>query len=318
MSRRTREGADFSLSFMDIICCGFGAVVLLLVITKIAENDIPAEILAALQTQLSQVKTAYNIASDDLTREQAEQQTLDKQSQIQRVQFNQLKEALRELQAKLVQLAQHKAHLNSQLGSQVAKTSLDESKTVAGVPLDGEHIMFVVDTSGSMKSHAWESMLKIMEQILDVYPQVQGLQVMSDMGEYLYSSYRGEWMSDKPRRRELVLKHLRGWNTHSNSSPVEGIEEAIRTYRNKYSNIAIYVLGDEFSGESIERVLDTVDNLNRQGRPGDKPIRIHAVGFPVLFKVGTDGVHTGIRFATLMRELTLRNRGAFIGITEPP
>jgi hypothetical protein len=38
MSRRRRSSVEgFGLSFLDVICCGFGAIVLLLVLTKIGE-----------------------------------------------------------------------------------------------------------------------------------------------------------------------------------------------------------------------------------------------------------------------------------------
>src|SRR5690606_1966186 len=37
MSRRRRDVESMSLSFLDAICCGFGAVILLLVISKIFE-----------------------------------------------------------------------------------------------------------------------------------------------------------------------------------------------------------------------------------------------------------------------------------------
>jgi len=37
MARKKREAETFSLSFLDVICCGFGAVILLLVIAKIYE-----------------------------------------------------------------------------------------------------------------------------------------------------------------------------------------------------------------------------------------------------------------------------------------
>ena len=35
--RRRRDTAIFSLSFLDCICCGFGAIVLLLILSKIYE-----------------------------------------------------------------------------------------------------------------------------------------------------------------------------------------------------------------------------------------------------------------------------------------
>ena len=37
MRRRRRDVESMSLSFLDAICCGFGAVILLLVISKIFE-----------------------------------------------------------------------------------------------------------------------------------------------------------------------------------------------------------------------------------------------------------------------------------------
>jgi len=37
VSRRRRDGNGFGLSFLDCICCGFGAIILLLVLVKIGE-----------------------------------------------------------------------------------------------------------------------------------------------------------------------------------------------------------------------------------------------------------------------------------------
>ena len=37
MKRRNRDFQVFSLSFLDVICCGFGAIILLLVLTKFGE-----------------------------------------------------------------------------------------------------------------------------------------------------------------------------------------------------------------------------------------------------------------------------------------
>ena len=61
MAKR-RETETFSLSFLDVICCGFGAVILLLVITKIYEpitierSQINRQgLLAVLQDELFQI-----------------------------------------------------------------------------------------------------------------------------------------------------------------------------------------------------------------------------------------------------------------------
>jgi hypothetical protein len=45
-------------------------------------------------------------------------------------------------------------------------------------------------------------------------------------------------------------------------------------------------------------------------------VRIHAIGFPVQFSPDAYTSQTGIRFATLMRELTFRNGGTFVGLND--
>jgi hypothetical protein len=100
----------------------------------------------------------------------------------------------------------------------------------------------------------------------------------------------------------------------SNSSPVEGITRAIRTFADREHRISIYVFGDEFSGASIDEVVRQVDRLNTLGSDGERRVRIHAIGFPTIFSVPGVGEQTGIRFATLMRILCRRNDGTFVGL----
>ena len=38
--RQRRASPEFSISFLDVICCGFGAVILLLMITKTVQPQI--------------------------------------------------------------------------------------------------------------------------------------------------------------------------------------------------------------------------------------------------------------------------------------
>ena len=74
------------------------------------------------------------------------------------------------------------------------------------------------------------------------------------------------------------------------------------------------MLGDEFTGDSIDDVLEEVDRLNRRDARGQQKVRIHAIGFPTLFSQPQYPQHTGIRFATLMRVLCERNGGAFVAL----
>ena len=103
---------------------------------------------------------------------------------------------------------------------------------------------------------------------------------------------------------------LARWDAQSESNPVRGIRWAITTFYSDDRKISVYIFGDDFTGGSIEKVVDTVDQLNRKDATGNRRVRIHAVGFPVV--VGTP---SGDRFAALMRELTYRNDGTFVGLS---
>ena len=184
---------------------------------------------------------------------------------------------------------------------------------IGGVPVDSEYIIFIIDTSGSMNQFAWSLVLKKVSEVLRVYPAVKGIQVMNDMGEYMFSSYSGKWIPDTPARRRAINQRLAGWTPFSNSSPVEGIEAAIRRFYSKDKRISLYIFGDDFSHGSIENVINTVDRLNRADRSGKHRVRIHAIGFPVLFNMG--GVSGNVvRFAALMRKLAENNDGTFVGL----
>jgi hypothetical protein len=167
-----------------------------------------------------------------------------------------------------------------------------------------------------MFSYAWERMIEELQATLSIYPEVKGIQVLNDMGNYMFSRYRGQWIPDTAGRRKVIIENLRNWNVFSNSSPVEGIEAAIRAFHKPGQKISIYVFGDEFTGDSIQQVVNTVDRINQSNAQGERLVRIHAVGFPVQFIRAPHLQTTGIRFATLMRELTYRNGGTFVGLND--
>ena len=45
-------------------------------------------------------------------------------------------------------------------------------------------------------------------ETLDIYPRVKGIQVMNDMGQYMYTQYSGRWIPDTPARRKTILRRL--------------------------------------------------------------------------------------------------------------
>ena len=198
------------------------------------------------------------------------------------------------------------------LGSGYQRRKL--AATIGGVPVDSEYIIFIIDTSGSMQQNAWRLVLKKVSEVLDIYPQVKGIQVMNDMGDYMFSTYQGRWIPDSPARRKSIMKRLAGWQPFSNSSPVEGIEAAIRRFHAQDRRISLYVFGDDFARGSIQSVVDTVASLNRADKSGKRRVRIHTVGFPVLFGVGNGIPVNAMRYAALMRKLAETNGGSFVGL----
>jgi hypothetical protein len=187
------------------------------------------------------------------------------------------------------------------------------NQPVAGVPIDSEYVIFIVDTSGSMQTQNWRYAEQKMEEVLNIYPKLKGIQVMDDEGGYMFTEYRGKWIPDSPARRKAILDRFRRWQAFSNSSPAEGIIAAVRTFWARDRPISIYVFGDEFTGASIQEVVDTVDRINRSAGSGERLVRIHSLGFPI---PGQYPQHTSMRYATLMRILSARNGGVFVGLPE--
>ena len=327
---RRRAPQDFGLSFLDVICCGFGAIILLLIITKTVQPQIIEAstikldgMVAALQEQLFEIKGETKILNRDLNAKQEQLSSYQERIAILRGQLASVKSRHDSLNVQTnnndvisEQLALARQSLSEEMKRLLGTQYQSKNNLIGGIPVDSEYIIFVIDTSGSMFSYSWERMMQELEAVLSIYPQVKGIQILNDMGKYMFSRYRGKWIPDSPGRRKVIMQTLRNWNVFSNSSPVEGITLAIRTFQDPAKKISIYVFGDEFTGASIAKVVATVDRINRKDAEGNRLVRIHAVGFPVQFIRAPHLQTTGIRFATLMRELTYRNGGAFVGLND--
>ncbi|MBV32193.1 MAG: hypothetical protein CMK36_01975 [Porticoccaceae bacterium] len=325
MKTKRRQTSEASLAFLDVISCGFGAIVLLLVIARIGD---PATI-EDMKDQLVGSLKAFQLELFDI---RGDTILLEEQLVSQQEQLSQLLERIARLQAQLASakaqatknaqsLAQEKEQLK--LVQQVLSEEMlrlqeagsrSQNDLVGGIPADSEYIIFVIDTSGSMQSRAWEKVQKEMINILDVYPEVKGLQVLNDMGQYMYDAYRGQWIADNPDQRDDIVRTLQQWAPFSNSSPVEGIEGALRDFYERDRKISIYILGDDFQGRSVKRVVDMVNQINQIDRTTGGLARIHAIGFPVQFVAGREPGTGAIKFAALMRELSYNNGGTFVGL----
>lgn len=306
MKTNRRGGEIFSMSFLDVICCGFGAVVLLILLAK---TDVVAEM-----TNLERVKSLFG----EIIGEKKRKTTLEEDRDHLRAQIAKLEAIIKKLDAPNPRLTPLKKQLAVQqatakiLRIQTDKQTQssappDEKSEVGGIPVDSDHIIFIVDTSGSMQQ-IWQRVLAELENILDIHPKVIGFQIMNDNGYYLMPSYARRWIPDTPGRRRAVLSLMRYWTSASSSSPVEGLEAALKSYARRTEKLAIYIFGDDYTGSSYGPVLDTIARFNLDPATGRPLARIHAIGF----LQSSYGMPS--RFATLMREVARRNRGAFIAL----
>jgi len=331
MKYRRRNIEGMSLAFLDVISCGFGALILLLVLTKVFEPVIFEDTienlegyLAALQQDLYEIRgDSRQLNRDMIRREDKQTETKDKLVKVQNTlaalqgKFDTATKDTRvedTIRGRLEIAKQSLSAEMQRLLSQYQKNSDDD--TIAGIPVDSEYVIFIIDTSGSMRGFAWPLLQQKIDEILQVYPRLKGIQVMNDMGQFMFSQYANEWIPDTRARRAAIMDRLQSWDTFSNSSPVEGITKAISMYYRPDKKISLYVMGDEFSGRSIQRVIDIVDRINQPDRDGERLVRIHAIGFPVQFDRPQQFQTTGIRFAILMRELCARNGGTFVGLND--
>ena len=184
---------------------------------------------------------------------------------------------------------------------------------IGGIPVDSEYIIFIVDTSASMKQGAWPLAIKKMEEVLSIYPNVKGIQVLSDIGNYMFESYKGQWIPDSPARRKAVIDRMRTWVSFSKSSPVEGIFTAIKTFYDPNRPTSIFIFGDDFNGKNVDEVVRAVSQINRRDNNGRTHMRIHAFGFPVMAMLAK-GNTSYIQFAHLMRVLAEQNSGSFVAL----
>ena len=329
MSRRRtrRSSGDSNISFLDVICCGFGAIVLLLVIVKptqlivLEDSEIIQEgQVRILQERLFEIRGQVDFLETELNAKHEQLGEDERRVAILRSEFDQLNSRLASIDLDGADDATEALDLQIALQTltremqRLLQSRKKQNNYIGGVPVDSEYVIFVIDTSGSMVSSAWAKVQREVANVLAIHPDVKGIQVMNDNGSYMFAGSRGDWLNDSRQRRNAIVQRLATWQGGSNSSPVEGITAAIRRFYDQNKKISLFVFGDDFAGGSIRRVTKTIARLNEKNNRGESLVRIHTIGFPVQFR-GRPGINSNaMRYAQLMRELAEQNSGAFVGL----
>ncbi len=313
MKIKKKDFDIFSLAFLDIISCGFGAVVLLVLISNTADNSASSNAVEV-ESLLGQVLNLENRIAG-LAAEIDQQK---KKNDEQLAESGSLGNATQTLEKSLSQKEKDEKKLAGDLqGLSLVQSTLDRvtiapstsntvrDEEVGGIPVDSDYVIFIVDTSGSMQA-IWNRVSREILNVLSIHPRVKGFQILNDQGKALISGYSGRWIPDTPQLRKSVMKVFGGWTDASNSSPVEGIEMALKRYAKPGQSTAVYVFGDDYTGSSYDAIINTITNMNRLQQNGRRLAKIHGVGFLSKYTTG--------RFAILMRELTRRNGGTFLAL----
>ncbi len=312
MRPRREEVGGSGMAFLDTISCGFGAMILLLLISKtgVEEPEAGEADFSDASALISQVFEAereiksLGTALQQLALEAVGQGTKTAEQQAaaaaQAEELQKLQAESERLKADSRGLELVKKTLDQ--ASLQADTAEERDLEVGGIPVDSEYVIFLLDTSGSMKV-IWDRVLAEMENVLDVHPTVKGFQIINDNGQHLLAAYKGKWIPDTPRLRRNVLGALRGWTAASNSSPIEGLRAALQTYGTRGDRVAIYIFGDDYTGLSYDVVIQTLDSWRAKHPKAE--VRVHAIGLH-------SGNASSARFVTLMREVTHRNNGTLL------
>lgn len=325
--RRRRNVEAFSLSFLDCISCGFGAILLLLVLSKIydpsviekSEEDLDS-LIALLEEELFDIRGDTAVLNRELTsRREETTETRMTLAQLQREldkvqgQYKLISEDGPELDVDEGKLEAARQQLTAEMQRLQPNFRRAPDDSIGGIPVDSEYIIFVVDTSGSMQAK-WDWVEQKLGEVLDVYPTVKGLQIMNDNGRFMFEQRGAAWLPDTPQLRQAIKSTMRQWAPFSDSDPSDGITYAIQTFWSPDKKISVYVFGDEFQGQSMQAVLNDIDRVNVEDEDGNRMVRIHSVGFPYSFS-GNAVPQSSQRFAGLMRVLCERNGGTFVALT---
>ena len=266
VKRRTFE--VFSLSFLDCICCGFGAMLLLFVLTigknSTAQRSVISELESAIsriQNQLRKTEEVTGTIRDSIRLRdlQIAEETATEQSR---------RKSLTELKEELALLLQEKSSMKEELDRLLAQKkeipkveepppvpipNVQRRQYLTGFNFEGKSMLFLVEASGGMLGYTvdeaiayvgksdeekraspkWLQVIKSVQWVIANLQPDQAFQVVvfNTEARALIADSEGEWFDSQDRRRVAdVLKAL------ADLTPAGGanLERAFITAREKF------------------------------------------------------------------------------------
>ena len=164
LRQKRKEVEVFSLSFMDCICCGFGAVLLIFILTTGQKVDFSQQTLADLRDQVRRLEQLIIAEQMELQRlgrpspaTEADLAALlelnaagEKKMTEQKEQLMLLLRQMGLLQKEVARLLEDSKALPREDEQPVPIPEIDRRQYLTGVKLEGSHVLFLVRVSGSM------------------------------------------------------------------------------------------------------------------------------------------------------------------------
>lgn len=160
--RRTSE--VFSLSFLDVICCGFGAVLLVFLITVSTKSNVDKSIVEEVEQRVQKAKNERKSTQEERERlaqivaaAQLELQDINARSEQDQLKLSERKRELllmlqqtSAMKEALDRLLAQKKELPTEEVAPIPIPEVDRRQYLTGINLQGEFIVFLVRASGSM------------------------------------------------------------------------------------------------------------------------------------------------------------------------
>jgi len=310
MSKQRKISELFSMSFLDIMACGFGALVLILLISEFQESEVKqvennADIF--LEAQEEKAKKIIKVESLDKLMSSNIEDLISTRQRLDVLKMELEKKSL--ISAKLNDLA-------SDTDFQISKQRLKslsapmEQKEASGIKLDSRYLVFIIDTSGSMEP--WVKIVQEIDNLIQTFPDLEGYMVMNDNGSIFHGG--DPWLNPTKTNRSASIGILRANRAKygSLSNPIVGLKKVIRVWGDKYKDLGVFIMGDDILDQTsrIETISQEVLKLNTD-LSGKTKVRVNAVGF-LTSRANISQQQGNKNYLMLMRELTEQSGGAMV------
>ncbi|MFO8028041.1 MAG: hypothetical protein R6U56_10285 [Opitutales bacterium] len=255
--KKRREAQSSALSFMDVICCGFGAVLLLFILTAKKQIIVSTEEASQSQEAAETLQAAIEEKEAEQKALETEIEALDPQPDTEATSLAQLAAEQERLAKEVEDQAQELQALETEAEVTEAPASIDrpsaDQSYLSGLRLRGPRAVILLESSGSMLAEKASDAVAIMQQ---------GSWEKAD-----------KWLRAKEALRAVLAAIPKGTKVAvlqmaESTSPLSGSPSD--PYIDPYDNAALISLLDRLEnleargGADLARGMRTVANLDER------------------------------------------------------